>query len=430
MNYKETLEYLFSQLPMFQRVGAAAYKADLSNTHKICKLLGNPENDFPAVHIAGSNGKGSTANIIASVLQEAGYKTALFTSPHLVDFRERIRVNGEMIDKEFVVDFVEEYGEDAAGFGASFFELTFGMAMKYSSSQNVDIAVVEVGMGGRLDSTNVVNPLVSVITNISLDHTAFLGNSLAEIAGEKAGIIKKGIPVIVGRRQPETEDVFSGKALQSETSIYYAPEMVEIGFSASNEIHSYTFLSLPEVEIDFPLKGIYQKENLKTALASLQVLSLNPSFLRVIEKDFIFGGLKNIYQNTHFSGRWQQLSDSPLTICDTGHNEDGIEYIVAQLKDYDYKVLHFVLGMVNDKNIEAVLQLLPKEANYYFCKANIPRGMPADELAAKASLFNLHGNVYSSVNEAYNSARATAESKDMIFIGGSTFVVAEVVKIF
>jgi len=427
MNYKETIDYLFSQLPMFQRIGAAAYKADLSNTLSICKLLKNPENDFPAVHIAGTNGKGSTANMVASVLQEAGYKTGLFTSPHLIDFRERIRVNGEMVSKDFVVDFVRIYGKESTELGASFFELTFGLAMKYFSEQNVDIAVVEVGMGGRLDSSNVVNPMVSVITNISFDHTAFLGNTLEEIAGEKAGIMKPNVPVVIGRNQPETKDVFLHMAEKKRTKICYADDIVDIKLSALNEIVSYAISNDTYIDIEFPLKGFYQAENLKTALAALYLLSLNEEFSRAIDSNFVSHGLKNIYQNTHFSGRWQMLSQTPLTICDTGHNVDGLAQTMAQLSNYKYEKLHMVVGMVNDKNIDEALQLMPKEAQYYFCKANIPRGLPAEEMASKAAQYGLNGKSYHSVNEAYKAAQLNASIKDIIFIGGSTFVVAEVV---
>ena len=426
MNYKKTLEYLYSQLPMFQRIGAAAYKADLSNTHAICKLLGDPEKSFPAVHIAGTNGKGSTANIIASILQEAGYKTGLFTSPHLIDFRERIRLNGAMVAKDFVVDFVEKYGSQAADFGASFFELTFGMAMKYFSEQEVDIAVVEVGMGGRLDSSNVVSPLVSVITNISKDHTAFLGNTLPEIAREKAGIIKANIPVILGRYQAETMDVFNEISKQKSTEIHLADDIITIGYSANQEIRSYSVMGAKEVEIDFPLKGSYQRENLKTALAALHYLSFNTAFSKANNSAFISLGLRNIFRNTQFAGRWQVLSNSPLTICDTGHNEDGLKQIMEQIEHNDFEKLHIVIGMVNDKNIEAALQLMPKHATYYFCKANIPRGLPAKELAGKANFFGLLGSAYSSVAEAYAAAQKVAKTRDMIFVGGSTFVVAEV----
>ena len=427
MNYKETLAYLFAQLPMYQRVGAAAYKADLSNTLSICHLLGNPEKDFLAVHIAGTNGKGSTANIIASILQEAGYKTALFTSPHLVDFRERIRVNGKKVNKEFVVDFVEKYSSGAAVIGASFFELTFGMAMKYFSAEKVDIAVVEVGMGGRLDSSNVVNPLVSVITNISKDHTAFLGNTMVAIAKEKAGIIKNDIPVVIGRHQQEIASTFHQVATQHNTNIYFADNFVSLGYSISNEVVSYTFLDSKTHTIDFPLKGVYQGENLKTALTALHFLALNESFSKAKNPSFIAAGLKHIYKNTHFLGRWQMLSDSPTTICDTGHNVDGLKQTMQQLLTYDFEKLRMVVGMVNDKDIDAALELMPKNAIYYFCKADIPRGLPADLLAKKALSYSLIGKSYNSVKEAFNYAKNEADVKDLIFIGGSTFVVAEVV---
>jgi dihydrofolate synthase/folylpolyglutamate synthase len=425
MNYNETLKYLYGRLPMFQRVGAAAYKADLGNTLAVCRLLGNPEKDFPAVHIAGTNGKGSTAAMIASVLKEAGFKTALFTSPHLVDFRERIRIDGEMISKDYVVDFVEKYGKPAEETGASFFELTFGMAMKYFSDRKVDIAVVEVGMGGRLDSTNVVKPLVSVITNISFDHTAFLGNTLEKIAGEKAGIIKEGVPVVVGRRQPATEKVFAEVATKNNAPLFYAADLTDIktgggiSYSFGDEYHS----------LDMPLKGDYQKENLRTALSALLLLSAADGYEKITDKILIYNGIKNIHKNTGFAGRWQIKGQNPLIIFDTGHNADGLRITMKQLLALQFEKLHMVIGMVNDKNTEEVFSLMPANAVYYFCKADIPRGLPAGELQERAAAAGLQGSSYPSVQKAFEAAKAAAAKDDVIFVGGSTFVVAEVLQV-
>ena len=426
MNYKQTLEYLYSRLPMFQRVGAAAYKADLSNTIAICKLLGNPEKDFPAVHIAGTNGKGSTANMVASVLTESGFKTGLFTSPHLRDFRERIRVNGIPVPQDYVVDFVENYGDEAASFEASFFELTFGMAMKYFSDAGVDIAVVEVGMGGRLDSTNVVSPLVTAITNISLDHTAFLGEGIEKIAAEKAGIIKKGVPVIIGRRQKETKKVFEAYADRMSSAMYYADELVKIE-KENNGVYWYTYKNEERKALDMPLQGDYQKENLATALAILKTLSGKKGFEKVVRHEQLERGIKNIISNTGFAGRWQILSENPMVICDTGHNVDGLRKTMQQLENLNYRQLHFVLGMVSDKDIAGVITLLPKHARYYFCRAGVPRAMPAEELMEKASFFGLEGHSYPSVADAFKAAKENAGDSDLVFVGGSTFVVAEVV---
>jgi len=428
MIYKEVIEYLFGQLPIFQRVGAAAYKADMSNTIAICKIIENPENDFPSVHIAGTNGKGSTSNMIASILQEAGFKTGLFTSPHLKDFRERIRVDGVMISENFVIDFVEKYKSKTEQISASFFELTFAMAMKYFSSQNIDIAVVEVGMGGRLDSTNVVKPLVSVITNISLDHTMFLGDTLSKIAFEKAGIFKENVPIIIGRHQEETVKVFFDVASKNKSRLAYADEIV---FFKDNKISdlgefSYSFDNRKFIDVKSYLIGDYQNENLKTALASLKILSENPKFEKICDDRNIVNGLKNLYSNTHFFGRWQILSTKPITICDTGHNEDGIKFITEQIARQKFNKLHLVIGMVSDKDIDKILKFFPKEATYYFCKANIPRGLDANVLLEKALDLKLIGKAYDSVDLAFIAAKESAKNDDMIFIGGSTYVVAEI----
>ena len=404
-DYLTTLDYLFSQLPMYQRVGKAAYKADLSNTHQLCKLLNHPEKKFKAVHVAGTNGKGSTSHMIASILQEAGYRVGLYTSPHLKDFRERIKINGEMISQEEVVCFVEEYKNDFEQINLSFFEWTVGLAFDYFAKQKVDIAVVETGLGGRLDSTNVIEPEVSVITNIGMDHVQFLGETLSAIANEKAGIIKRGIPVVVGETQEEVVPVFERKAHEMNTTICYADQ---------EEQNSY--------ECD--LKGVYQQKNIKTAVSTIHVLQKKGWS---ISEQNIRNGLLSVVKHTGLLGRWQTLQRSPLVICDTGHNEEGVKEIVKQLSSLSYHSLHIVFGVVNDKSIDKVLDVLPKTANYYFCQANISRALAADELQSLAAKKSLDGGIYDSVEQAFEAAKQNASPSDVVFVGGSTFVVAEVV---
>tara|TARA_B100000809_G_C15138442_1_gene531757 strand:+ start:983 stop:2200 length:1218 start_codon:yes stop_codon:yes gene_type:complete len=405
MNYQETLAYLFSQLPMYQRVGKAAYKVDLTNTYELCKLLNNPENKFKSVHVAGTNGKGSTSHMLASILQEAGYKVGLYTSPHLKDFRERVKINGEMIAQDEVISFVKKYKADFEKMNLSFFEWTVGLAFDYFANQKVDIAIVETGLGGRLDSTNVVTPEVSVITNIGIDHTQFLGDTLGKIAVEKAGIIKPNVPVVIGETQKETKDVFQNKAEQGKSLIQFADVLIK------NTLQT-------------DLKGVYQQKNVKTCIAVSNCL-IDKGWR--ISKHDIEIGLQNVVKNTGLLGRWQVLSENPLTICDTGHNEEGVKELVEQIKNMDYNKLHFVFGAVNDKSIERVLELLPKTALYYFCAAKIPRAMAVKELMAVAEQKGLNGIECDSVKSAFSSAKANALGNDLIFIGGSTFVVAEVV---
>jgi len=403
-NYQETLDYLFTQLPMYQRVGNAAYKADLSNTHMLCKLLNHPEKKFKSVHVSGTNGKGSTSHMIASVLQEAGYKVGLYTSPHLKDFRERIKINGEMIKEEEVIVFVEQHKKSFEEINLSFFEWTVGLAFDYFAKQAVDLAVIETGLGGRLDSTNVVEPEVSVITNIGMDHVQFLGDNLSAIAKEKAGIIKERVPVVVGETQEEISLVFKEKANEKNTSLSYADQEV-------NE------------EYDCDLKGIYQQKNLKTALMAIQ--QLQEKGWKISEQN-IKDGLLSVVKNTGLLGRWQTLQTSPLVICDTGHNEEGIKEIVKQLQSISYGNLHIVFGVVNDKSIDKVLDLLPQSARYYFCQANISRALDVIELHGLAIKKELEGESYNSVQEALVAAKKNTEMEDLIFVGGSTFVVAEV----
>jgi dihydrofolate synthase/folylpolyglutamate synthase len=428
MNYQETLDWMFNKLPMYQRVGGAAYKADLNNTIALLDRLGNPHHHFKSVHVAGTNGKGSTSHLLASIFQEAGYKTGLYTSPHLRDFRERIRINGEMISQEQVVSFIEENKAFFEQMQLSFFEMTVGMAFDYFSKEKVDIAIVEVGMGGRLDSTNLITPELSVITNIGLDHVQFLGDTLEKIAGEKAGIIKEGIPVVIGETQAETHAVFEQKAAACHSPIYFADQIFDCDkiHIESQTIQQYDIwknnnLYLEACEI--PLMGNYQKKNLTTVICAIDLLR-EPFQL---SDDDIRCGIANVIRNTHLMGRWQILNDDPLTIADTGHNVDGIREVISQLAEMNYNKLHFVIGMVNDKDIDHVLQLLPHHCEYYFCKADIPRGLDAKILAEKAFELGLRGKVYDSVRDAYQSAVNSAHFDDVVFVGGSNFIVAEVV---
>ena len=428
MNYQETLEWMYKQLPMYQRIGAAAYKADLNNTIALLDMLGNPHHRFKSVHVAGTNGKGSTSHMLASIFQEAGYKTGLYTSPHLRDFRERIRINGEMIPEENVVEFIEKHQEFFKAQQLSFFEMTVGMAFDYFANEQVDIAIVEVGMGGRLDSTNLITPELSVITNIGLDHVQFLGDTLEKIAHEKAGIIKEGIPVVIGETQPETHQVFEDKAAECHSPIYFADQIfdcdkVHIESMTQQEYDIWKNSELYLEACTIPLMGNYQKKNLTTVMCATDLLRKQFE----LSDDDIRDGVANVIRNTHLMGRWQILDQDPLTIADTGHNVDGIREVVSQLAEMTYNKLHFVIGMVNDKDIDHVLQLLPHNCEYYFCKADIPRGLDANILAEKAFELGLRGSVYNSVRDAYRSAINAAQFDDVIFVGGSNFIVAEVV---
>lgn len=406
MTYQQTLDYLFSQLPMFQRVGASAYKADLNNTIELCNLLDNPQNKFKSIHIAGTNGKGSTSHMLSSILQEAGYKVGLYTSPHLVDFRERIKINGVMIPEQAVIDFVSTYEDKFEKINLSFFEWTVGLAFQYFSTQNIDVAIIETGLGGRLDSTNIIFPELSIITNIAKDHMQFLGDTLEKIAVEKAGIIKPKVPVVIGETQKETEQVFISNSKDLDANIYFADQI----------IHRV---------LDSDLKGSYQRKNIKTVLASVN--ELKKLDYKILE-GHIKAGLLNVVKNTGLMGRWHTLGENPKIICDTGHNEAGIKEVVCQLATLNYQNLHFIFGAVNDKEIDSILVLLPKNAIYYFCQAKIPRALDVLELKDKAVGYNLKGNSYDSVKNAYNAAKRKAQNDDLIFIGGSTFVVAEVLQ--
>jgi dihydrofolate synthase / folylpolyglutamate synthase len=425
MNYKNTLDYLYTRLPMFQRIGSAAYKADLNNTVAICSLLGNPESKFKSVHIAGTNGKGSCSHMLASILQSAGYKTGLYTSPHLKDFRERIRIDGEMIPERNVTEFVSRHKEEFEKIDLSFFEMTVGLAFDYFANEKVDIAVVEVGLGGRLDSTNVITPEVSLITNISFDHMNLLGDSLTKIAAEKAGIIKKEIPVVIGESQPDSKPVFVRKAREEEAEIIFADEKYQSRKKSFDG--TYTTLAIRGgniEEIESGLNGVYQQKNIPAVLAVVDELK-KKGF--IISEEAIRSGIKNVVRNTGLLGRWQVLSPKPLVIADTAHNEAGIKMVLQQIAETPHNHLHFVLGMVSDKDISNILSLLPKDARYYFCKAQIPRALGAEDLKKQASEHKLQGEVYGSVKDALEAAKKNASDKDLVFVGGSTFTVAEAV---
>lgn len=406
MTYQETINYLYSAAPLFQNIGAGAYKEGLSTTKTLDAYFGHPHTTFQTIHVGGTNGKGSTSHSIAAVLQSAGYKVGLFTSPHLVDFRERIRVNGEMMEEEYVVQFVETHRHFFEPLYPSFFELTTAMAFRYFADQGVDIAVIEVGLGGRLDCTNIIRPLLSVITNISFDHTQFLGATLKEIATEKAGIIKPGIPIVVGEHGAESDLVFKEVAIQQNAPLYFAEDT-----------------DICVENISFQLKGDCQKKNLRTICTALSILQeqLNISFEHIRE------GLAHVCDLTHLMGRWQTLSTAPITICDTGHNIGGWRYLAKRLQQFidEGKQVHIVFGMVNDKDITHVVALLPKNARYYFTQASVNRALPAEKLMHVATNFNLKGATFASVTAAHQAAINNASPEDVIFIGGSTFVVAD-----
>lgn len=405
MNYQETTNWMFNQLPMYQTQGASAYKKDLTNTILLANHLNNPQEKIKCIHVAGTNGKGSTSHMLASILQEAGYKVGLYTSPHLKDFRERIKINGVTVSEDFVCEFINTHKVFFEENDMSFFEMSVGLAFDYFAKEKVDIAVIEVGLGGRLDATNIITPLVSVITNIGIDHTQFLGNTLEAIAGEKAGIIKPNVPVVIGEYTAETQPVFLTKAKANQAEIYFASDLISEEFPSD-------------------LMGDYQTHNKKTVLQTIAVLNSQKEF-KIFQED-IKSGLLQVVKNTGLQGRWQQLGDSPKVICDTAHNKNGLEIVMHQIQKEKFDTLHIVLGVVNDKDLDEVLPLFPKNAIYYFCKPNIPRGLDAAILYQKATTFELHGEVFNSVSEAYKKALQVATKSDFIYIGGSTFVVAEI----
>ena len=428
MNYNQTLEFLFQSLPAFETKGATAYKPGLERIAAFCRHLGNPQRNFFTIHVAGTNGKGSVSHIIASVLQQAGYRTGLFTSPHLQDFRERIRVDGEMIPKQKVVNFVDKHHDKMVELDLSFFEMTTAMAFDYFAQSEVEVAVIETGLGGRLDATNVIVPILSIITNIGLEHTALLGDTLQKIAAEKAGIIKKSIPVVIGESDVRYNSVIEQAAAANKSKVVYA-EQVFTCEEHRIEGESQLFRLRRtrdghEFDVELDLQGNYQVHNVITASAAVDFLH-EETPLTISRRAYI-EGVRCAAANTSLRGRWQTLGREPLTVCDTGHNVDGITEVVSQLLACHYDHLHIVLGMVNDKDIDGVLALLPRDATYYFCKASIPRAMDEHTLADKASRLGLHGHTYPTVAEAYHAAKAAASPLDMIYIGGSTFVVAEV----
>ncbi|MEQ8217057.1 MAG: folylpolyglutamate synthase/dihydrofolate synthase family protein [Arenibacter sp.] len=403
MTYQETLEWMFAQLPMYQQKGISAFKGKLDNILALSAYLGHPERKFKSIHVAGTNGKGSSSHMLASILQEAGYRVGLYTSPHLKDFRERIRINGIPVNKKFVVDFIKKNKLFFEAHDLSFFEMTVGMAFQYFEKEKIDIAIVEVGLGGRLDSTNIIIPEVSLITNIGYDHVEMLGDTIAKIAFEKAGIIKPGKPVVISELQEETATVFNNIASERGSKIIFAGEVIPGNYKTS-------------------LLGSYQAKNVKGVVATIKELKGFD-----IREKHIAEGLLNVSTNTGLLGRWQTIGENPTVVCDTAHNTEGLAIVLDQIKQQKYTALHLVIGFVKDKNLEQILPLFPKNAQYYFCSPNIQRGLDELVLKTRALEFGLNGNAYSSVNEAVNAALGLADKTDFVFVGGSTFVVAEIV---
>ena len=425
MTYEETIEYLFNSTPLFQNVGKDAYKEGLENTLALDQHFGHPHRKFKTIHVAGTNGKGSCSHTLAAILQSAGYKVGLYTSPHLVDFRERIRVNGIPVDKQYVMDFVEHHRSFFEPLHPSFFELTTAMAFNWFAEQQVDVAVIEVGLGGRLDCTNIISPDLCVITNISFDHIQFLGDTLAKIASEKAGIIKPGIPVVIGETTPETKPIFQETAQRQGSPIHFAEEEQFLIGSSINEAGKRIYQTADYANLEGELGGLCQIKNTNTLLSAIRVL---PSLGYHIEESHVREGFSHVCTLTGLMGRWQKLQEAPVTICDTGHNKAGIQYIVEQLSYQTYNRLHIVLGMVNDKDISGVLALLPTDAIYYFTKASVSRALNEQEVKRLALQAGLQGNAYPSVDTAMKAALSAAQPDDFIFVGGSTFIVADLLK--
>jgi dihydrofolate synthase / folylpolyglutamate synthase len=428
MLYSEVLSYLYDQLPMFHRIGPAAYKADLNNTLALATHLGNPQNEFPSVHIAGTNGKGSVAHMLASVFQQAGYKTGLCTSPHLKDFRERFKINGQMMPEEFVAAFVNNHKDFFDSLQPSFFEMTIAMTFDYFSKEKVDMAIIETGLGGRLDSTNIITPRLSIITNIGFDHMSLLGNTLEAIAGEKAGIIKPAIPVVIGKTRDEIRDVFIQKALQHDSAITFAADQYIVDDISSDSQYLKVMVKGAGLSryISCPLTGSYQLENIVTVVAAFDILKRSREF--DLREEHLLEGIRNVISNTGIMGRWQTLSENPLTICDTGHNADGLRYVMENINNIKYSHLHFVLGVMNDKDLDQMLALLPKDnTTYYFCRPDVPRGLDSKLLRNAAGVKGLVGDDYPTVGDALKAAQQAAGKDDLVFAGGSTFVVAEIV---
>ena len=422
MTYQETLTYLYNSAPLFQHVGKAAYKEGLENTLALDEYFGHPHRKFRTIHVAGTNGKGSCSHPLAAILQSAGYRVGLYTSPHLVDFRERIRINGIPVSQEFVIDFVDKHRSFFEPLHPSFFELATAMAFHYFATQQVDVAVIEVGLGGRLDCTNIIHPDLCLITNISFDHVQFLGNTLAKIAGEKAGIIKPSVPVVIGETTPETKPVFQQKAAQVNAPIFFAEEEHPLLSALHDESGNYVYQTTRYHDLKGELGGICQEKNTNTLLTALPLLEQQG--YHITETD-IRNGFAHVCELTGLMGRWQKLSSHPTIVCDTGHNVGGIQYIVKQLSFQKYKQLHIVMGMVNDKDISGVLAMLPKDAIYYFTQASVQRALPAEKVKELASSYGLSGNAYPDVKTAVEAAQKRADADDFIFVGGSSFIVAD-----
>lgn len=422
MTYEETINYLYNSAPLFQQVGKDAYKEGLDTTHRLDEYFGHPHRRFQAIHVAGTNGKGSCSHTLAAILQSAGYKVGLYTSPHLVDFRERIRVNGVPVSQEHVIDFVANHRHFFEPLHPSFFELTTAMAFNYFAEQQVDIAVIEVGLGGRLDCTNIIRPELCVITNISFDHVQFLGDTLAKIASEKAGIIKAGTPVVIGETTPETYPVFAEKAVAENAPIHFAEEEQLLCSASTDAECKRIYQTADYSDLKGELGGLCQIKNTNTLLSAIRVL-IEKGY--PIKEEHVREGFAHVCSLTGLMGRWQKLQEHPTLICDTGHNKGGIQYIVEQLSHQHYRQLHIVIGMVNDKDISGVLQMLPKKATYYFTKASVNRALSEKEVQRLAGEAGLYGETYPSVKEAVKAALASAQTDDLIFVGGSTFVVAD-----
>jgi dihydrofolate synthase / folylpolyglutamate synthase len=424
--YEDALLYLYENLPVFQRVGSVAYKKDLTNTIRLCEVLDNPQRKFKSVHVGGTNGKGSSSHMLAAIFQTSGYRTGLYTSPHLKSFTERIRINGREIEKDFVIDFVNRIKSTIEEIHPSFFEITVAMAFDYFAKEEIDIAVIEVGLGGRLDSTNIINPELSLITNIGWDHKEILGDTLEKIAFEKAGIIKHKVPVIISERQENIQHVFEEQAAEKNAPIYFASDDYEVSTIEKGTENYYKVCLRGEVifaDLNIPLQGYYQKKNLTGVLKAVEILDQDNWGLTATG---LVEGLSNVIKLTGLKGRWQKLGEHPLVVCDTGHNIDGIKEVVNQIKAQSFQKLHIVFGVVKDKDVQEVLNILPTDALYYFCEAKIPRAMDAHQLELLAKSKGLSGEVIKDVNAALLAAKRNASEDDMIFIGGSTFVVAEV----
>lgn len=421
MNYQETIEYLFNSTPVFEKVGAKAYKPGLQTTETLDKHFGHPHRQFKSIHVAGTNGKGSCSHTLAAILQSEGYKVGLFTSPHLVDFRERIRVNGECISEQYIIDFVEKERSFFEPLHPSFFELTTALAFKYFAEQKVDIAIIEVGLGGRLDCTNIITPILSIITNISKDHTQFLGNTLAEIAGEKAGIIKPGVPVIIGEDLPETRPVFQQKALKENSPIIFAQDENQQEVQKAEHINGkMEYTTRTWGKLTGELCGDYQAKNMNTILNAVKYLTLVKN-----KGTSIKYGISHVTELTGLMGRWQKIQDKPLVICDTGHNVGGWQYLAPQIKAQACRQLRIVFGMVDDKDVTTVMKMLPKNAIYYWTQATTKRAIKVEKIAELGTSLGLNGNVYPSVNKAFKAAQADAAEDDFIFVGGSSYIVAD-----